>query len=262
VIAPPVVLVLTGVALALYAACSAAAGEGWRRRAGALAAAVAVALHGAAILLWWRIVGHGPYLAPFEVLSADAWLLAAGYVAAVRRVRRGPALDRLVYGAVAALVAAALALGPQATPLPLVMRSTWLVLHVVAYHLAFVALVLGTAIGVVSARGAPAAAGRPLPPVLSYRYTGGAFALWTAGMLLGSLWAFETRGEFWAWEAVEIWAAVAWGVLGMVLHVHRFYEPGPRAQAWLHAGSLAVACVALFVAPLLGTAIHGAYLSG
>lgn len=253
----PVAVALHAAALLLYGAASLVA----PRRRGRLAAAGA-ALHAAGLGLWWAEVGHGPYLAPFEVLSADAWLVVAAYALVRLRSRPPAALDRVAYAAAAALLAVAFLARPQPTPLPLVMRSVWLVLHVTLYKLSFAALVLAVAASLVAARHAARGAdgGEALPPALPYRLLGAAFALWTAGMLLGSTWGYDNRGSFWSWEAVEIFALVAWIVLGSVLHVHRYFEPGPRAQLWLHVACLVVAVFSLFAAPLLASAVHGGYL--
>src|SRR5512145_2312457 len=45
-------------------------------------AAVGLLPHGIAVGLRWAEVGHGPYNTRYEVLSADALLLVAAYVAA------------------------------------------------------------------------------------------------------------------------------------------------------------------------------------
>src|SRR6185369_10909272 len=39
-----------------------------------------LALHGAGLVLWWRMVGHGPYIDRFEVLSSNAWILLAAFL--------------------------------------------------------------------------------------------------------------------------------------------------------------------------------------
>ena len=36
---------------------------------------IGLIFHGAAIFLWWRLVGHGPYMARYEVLSSMSWVL-------------------------------------------------------------------------------------------------------------------------------------------------------------------------------------------
>ena len=40
-----------------------------------------LALHTGVIALWWVEVGHGPYMAPNEVLSSDAWVIMVCYFA-------------------------------------------------------------------------------------------------------------------------------------------------------------------------------------
>jgi ABC-type transport system involved in cytochrome c biogenesis permease subunit len=248
---------VTGVLPALLATAAAAyLGAAFVPRRGDLhlgpsLAAAGAAAHAAALGLAWVAAGHGPFLTPFEVLSAKSFLLAAATVALTLRDRRLAALGRVAFPLASAMVVVALAAGPQAMPLPLPMSSFWLQLHEIAYDLAFAALALTTALAVLQARGA-----REVADVDPRRWAGVGLALWTAGMLLGSVWGYDTGGRFWSWDPIEIWALVAWLVLGAHLHALRLYAPGPRARAWLQLGAFAVAAFVLFAAPHLGVAGH------
>jgi ABC-type transport system involved in cytochrome c biogenesis permease subunit len=216
----------------------------------ALAAAGAAA-HAAGLVLAWYDAGHGPLLTPFEVLSANSFLLAAATIALTLRDRRLAALGRVTLPLAAAMVVVALAAGPQPMPLPVSMRGFWHQLHEVAYDLAFAALALATASAVLQARGT-----REVADVDPRRWAGVGLALWTVGMLLELVWGYDSGGRFWGWDPIEIWAIVAWLVLGAHLHALRLFAPGPRARAWLQLGAFSVAALVLFAAPWLGVAAH------
>ena len=49
-----------------------------------LAAWLGLGVHTAAIAYWWRMVGHGPYMAPSEVLSSDAWITMVVFLVFMR----------------------------------------------------------------------------------------------------------------------------------------------------------------------------------
>jgi ABC-type transport system involved in cytochrome c biogenesis permease subunit len=248
---------VTGVLPTLLATAAAAyAGAAFVPRRGdlhlgpALAAAGAAA-HAAGLVLAWAAAGHGPFLTQFEVLSAKSFLLAAATVALTLRDRRLATLGRVTFPLASAMLVVALAAGPQAMPLPVPMRSSWLQLHEVAYDLAFAALALATALAIQQARGA-----REVADADPRRWAGVGLALWTAGMLLGSVGDYDAGGRLWGWDRIEIWALVAWLVLGAHLHALRLFAPGPRARAWLQLGAFAFAAFVLFAAPRLGAVTH------
>jgi cytochrome c biogenesis factor len=241
-----------GVAAILYAAGA----LGRARRAGLALAGIGAALQAAALAGGWAAAGHGPYLSPSETLAADAWLLAVATLALSLRGRVLVRVGCATLPGCAAMSAAAAALGFPAIPLPVVMRNAWLDLHALAYALAFVALALATAAAVLGAR-----TGAAPPGADARRCAGLGLAFTTLGMLLGSIWGYDTSGVFWRWDPVEIWALVAWLGLGMHLHVLRFYAPGPRARAFLQAGAFSLAVFAQLVVPRIGALTHAAFMA-
>jgi ABC-type transport system involved in cytochrome c biogenesis permease subunit len=258
------VRLLHGAALVLYVAASVLAARrgapDGRARALLAVAGSGAALHAAGLAFWWHAVGHGPYMTPFEVLSSNAWCVAAGQLVLVWREPRLSRLDAVVYPAVALLVAVALAAGLHAAPLPVVMRSGWLVLHATSYKLAFAASVLATAASLFRAWQGRAGADDVIDE-RAHRWLGWTFVFWTIGMLLGSAWGFDVHGEFWTWDPVEIWSLGTWGLLGIALHVHRFYAPGARVQAALDCACFAVAAFTLFGSPYLGGSMHTGFFA-
>lgn len=48
-----------------------------------------------------------------------------------------------------------------------------------------------------------------------------ALAFFTAGMLMGALWAKDAWGQYWTWDPKETWAAVTWFVYLAYLHLRR-----------------------------------------
>jgi ABC-type transport system involved in cytochrome c biogenesis permease subunit len=48
---------------------------------------------------------------------------------------------------------------------------------------------------------------------------GGGIALFTVGMLTGSLWAKQAWGEDWSWDAKEAWAAATWFLYLAAIHL-------------------------------------------
>ena len=48
---------------------------------------------------------------------------------------------------------------------------------------------------------------------------GGGLALFTVGMLTGTLWAKQAWGEYWSWDAKEAWAAATWFIYLGAIHL-------------------------------------------
>ena len=93
----------------------------------------------------------------------------------------------------------------------------------------------------------------------AYRFTGFGFVFWGIAMLAGSIWAYNSWGRYWGWDPVETWSLVTWLMLGIYLHLRRFFRwSGPRA-AWLLVACFAMSLFALFVASHMGSSIHAEY---
>jgi len=80
---------------------------------------------------------------------------------------------------------------------------------------------------------------------LNYRFVTWGFALFTVGLLTGSLLAKETWGELWSWEPVQIWSLVSWLLYAGLLQA--------RSAGWRgrRAATLTIVGFAILVASFL-----------
>ena len=53
---------------------------------------------------------------------------------------------------------------------------------------------------------------------LAYRCLGAGFALLTAGLISGAVWAGEAWGSYWSWDPKETWALITWFTYATYLH--------------------------------------------
>jgi len=224
-------------------------------------------LHGVGLLIWWRMVGHGPYIDRFEVLSSNAWVLLTAFLLFTIPYPRLKAAGIVVLPATFILVALGLFFSPEMKTLPPTFRSVWLVLHIIFYKIAFSAIIIAFAFSVfyllIRRDRLKRLAGK-LPDLAgidsyAYRFAGLGFTFWAIGMLAGSIWAYQSWGTFWNWDPVQTWSLVTWAVFGIYLHLRRFFAWQGERAAWLFAICFILTLVSLFLTPLFESSIHAEY---
>jgi ABC-type transport system involved in cytochrome c biogenesis permease subunit len=235
-------------------------------RVGQVAAWIGIAIHGVGLGIWWRIVGHGPYVDRFEVLSADAWVLIVGYMIFTRFFPRIRAASIVIFPATFSMVALGIFARPEIKQLPPTFRGIWLVLHIGFYKVALSTLVVALTFSIFYMLKARGRLGwlRSLPDLpgidlYAYRFAGFGFVFWAIGMLAGSIWAYQSWNIFWNWDPVQTWSLVAWILFGIYLHLRRFFGWQGEKAARLFIVCFVIVIVAFFITPAIETSIHAGY---
>lgn len=228
--------------------------------------------HGAAILLRWGAVGHGPYINRYEVFSSDVWVGLAVFLAFQLR------FPRLRVAGVAIMPLSFLFMGlgalSTADPEPLApsLRSYWLVIHVGFAKLAFGSILVAFGLAVIyllkeraQHRGTANHFYEWLPGLarmdeLSYRFTGLGFVFIAIMVISGSIWANEAWGNYWSWDPLETWSLVAWLFYGINLHLRTTYRWNGSRAAWLTMATLVITIIAFFGVAYVAKSIHVEYL--
>lgn len=223
-------------------------------------------IHGVGLLVWWRIVGHGPYMDRFEVLSANAWIAVATLLVAGRFYPRLKCAGMVVYPAAFSMIAAGLFFRPEIKKLPPTFRSIWLILHILFYKISFASFLIAFAFSLfylLKRRNRLQKFSRlpelPAIDLIAYRFTGFGFAFWAIGMLAGSIWAYQSWNVFWNWDPVQTWSLITWVLFGVYLHLRRFFNWHGERAAWLFIGCFLLALISLYFTPLLESSIHAEY---
>jgi ABC-type transport system involved in cytochrome c biogenesis permease subunit len=223
-------------------------------------------VHGIIIAIWWKQVGHGPYMAPTEVLSSDSWMVMFCFLIFLKLYPRIREVSILVFPTAFLMLALSLFYNPGIRTLPTSFRSIWLVIHIGLYKVSLATLVIGFAFSVFYLRktrkSTPWLERLPECATLdayAYRFAGFGFIFWTIGMLAGSIWAYQSWGRFWGWDPVEVWSLVTCLLFGLYLHLRRFYQMQGIRAAWLFIFCFVVSLLALFVMSHLSTSIHAEY---
>jgi len=225
-----------------------------------------LALHSAIMVLWWVEVGHGPYMAPSEVLSSDSWMIMTCFIIFARLYPRIKPTSIVVFPLSFLLLALSLFYNPGIRTLPATFRSVWLVIHIGLYKISLATLVIGCACALLfllKKRSNSGWLGR-LPAletldVYSYRFAGFGFIFWTIGMLAGSIWAYQSWGRFWGWDPTETWSLITCLMFGVYLHLRRFFGWKDSRAAWFFIVCFIISLVTLFGMATLSGSIHSEY---
>jgi cytochrome c-type biogenesis protein CcsB len=223
-------------------------------------------VHAAAILYWWRAVGHGPYMAPSEVMSSDAWVALAVFFAFRRIFPRVQPASVVVFPLALLMLALAVFFNPGVRSLPPTFTSVWLVFHISFYKIALGTLLIALAFSIFLLVKARSRAGwlARLPDaerldLAAYRFAGFGFVFWGIAMLAGSIWAYNSWGRYWGWDPVETWSLITWLLFGIYLHLRRFFRWSGRRAAAVLILCFLVSLVSLFVTSHMGSSIHAEY---
>jgi ABC-type transport system involved in cytochrome c biogenesis permease subunit len=217
--------------------------RGWR--AGAwLAAAGAMMLAGALAARGLR-AGYWPLTGEYEfALAFGLATTLAALMAATRTRYTVPAVQAITMLIATLLLSYARFLLPAGKrairPLLPALDSFWLPLHVGAAALAYGALALAGAAGVVwlLSRGA-----RGETPWVMDRAIAAGYPLLTLALIFGMIWAQVAWGRYWGWDLKEVWTLVTWLVYGLYWHVRTRPRWQGRRLAWLAVIGLAAVMV-------------------
>jgi cytochrome c-type biogenesis protein CcsB len=190
-------------------------------------------VHTAGLILRWYISGHAPWSNAYESMVYIAWAtLLSGFLFSGN--------SKITLAATALLTSFILMvahlnwLDPEITNLVPVLNSYWLMIHVAIITASYGFLALGALLGffnliliISSPRGNQKIllTFKELTTINEMTITVGLFML-TIGTFLGGVWANESWGRYWGWDAKETWALAS--VLFYSFVAHMRFIPGLR----------------------------------
>ncbi|KAA3631463.1 MAG: c-type cytochrome biogenesis protein CcsB, partial [Bacteroidetes bacterium] len=200
--------------------------------------------HTAGLGIRWYISGHAPWSNAYESLVYIAW---ASMLAGVIFMKRSPLTlaTTAILASMVLTVAGLQMMDPELTPLVPVLKSYWLSIHVSLIVASYGFLALGALMGflnlivmIFNYKGGNSNLKRTMKE-LTYinemTLTVGIFLL-SIGTFLGGVWANESWGRYWGWDAKETWALVTILVYAFVLHMRLI--PGYRGRYAFNMASL------------------------
>jgi cytochrome c-type biogenesis protein CcsB len=199
-------------------------------------------LHTLGLGLRWYVSGRAPWSNGYESMIYIAWTTVLAGILFSRKSFGGSAAT-MVLAATVLLVAMLSYLDPEITPLVPVLRSYWLTIHVSMEAGSYGFLMLGAVIGLINlilmillSTNNERRIHRIVKEMshLSEMTLIGGLTMISIGTYLGGVWANESWGRYWGWDAKETWALVTILVYAFILHMRLI----PKMQG-LYAFNLA-----------------------
>jgi cytochrome c-type biogenesis protein CcsB len=199
----------------------------WSLNISIAALAVAFLYHTFGMILRWYLTGHAPWSNGYESLILVAW---GGLLAGFSFVR----YSKITLAATALLAfftlmtASHSSYDPQLTNLQPVLKSYWLIIHVATLTISYGFLGLGFILGMMNVFLTlfKTVKNRLQLDLLISELTSInemnliiGLVLATVGTFLGGVWANESWGRYWGWDAKETWALIIVIAYTLVLHL-------------------------------------------
>lgn len=199
----------------------------WIMRAALTLLAIGFILHLIGLGIRWYISGHAPWSNAYESI---VFIAASTVFAGLLLARRSPfaLAGTAILGGVTMGVAHMSFINPEITNLVPVLKSYWLMIHVATIISGDGFLGLGSILSllvlvlyIIRGKNGSENIDRSIKELTNLSEMGlivGLFLL-TIGNFLGGVWANESWGRYWGWDAKETWAAVTILIYAMVLHL-------------------------------------------
>jgi cytochrome c-type biogenesis protein CcsB len=188
---------------------------------------IGITIHTIGLAMRWYISGHAPWSNAYESMIFIAWAtMIAGFI-----YSRKSSITLAVTGILASLILMVAHLNwmdPEITNLVPVLNSYWLMIHVAIITASYGFLGLGALLGFLNLILMIFKTDKnklkvnntiiELTTINEMTLEVGLFLL-TIGTFLGGVWANESWGRYWGWDAKETWALVTVLVYVFVLHL-------------------------------------------
>lgn len=194
--------------------------------------------------LRWYVSGRAPWSNGYESMIYIAFTTVLSGMLFSRRSLGGLSATAILASTIL-MVAGLSWMDPEITPLVPVLKSYWLTIHVSMEAGSYGFLILGALIGVLNLIlmifTTPANKERIYRTISELTLTSemtliaGLFII-SIGTYLGGVWANESWGRYWGWDAKETWALVTILVYAFILHMRLI--PGLRGLYAFNLASL------------------------
>ncbi|MGB0428386.1 MAG: cytochrome c biogenesis protein CcsA, partial [Flavobacteriales bacterium] len=192
----------------------------------------------------WYLSGHAPWSNGYEALLLIAWAsLFSGFI--FSRYSKITLAATALLAFFVLMTAGHSNYDPQLTNLQPVLKSYWLIIHVAAITSSYGFFGLAFVLGLInlgfyafqnySNKKHINSLVQELTYISELTISIG-LMLAAVGTFLGGVWANESWGRYWGWDAKETWALVVVLVYAIILHFR--FIPGLKDKFWFNVGSV------------------------
>ena len=184
-------------------------------------------LHTIGLGLRWYVSGRAPWSNGYESMIYIAWTSTLAGIIFTRK-SFGALAATMILAATILLVSMLSFLDPEITPLVPVLKSYWLTIHVSLEAGSYGFLMLGAIIGFINLvlmifinetnKERVKRIIKEMSYISELTLIGG-LVMVSIGTYLGGVWANESWGRYWGWDAKETWALVTILVYAFILHM-------------------------------------------
>ena len=184
-------------------------------------------VHSAGLAIRWYIAGHAPWSNGYESMIYVAWAAMLAGLIFGRKYPMVLATAAMLSG-ITLFVAHLNWMNPEITNLVPVLNSYWLMIHVAiitaSYGFlglsAFIGLLVLVLFSISNQENGQSVKGYvlQLTAISEMSVTIGLYLL-TIGTFLGGVWANESWGRYWGWDAKETWALITVVIYSFVAHM-------------------------------------------
>ncbi|QNJ96624.1 cytochrome c biogenesis protein [Constantimarinum furrinae] len=184
-------------------------------------------LHTIGLGMRWYVSGRAPWSNGYESMIYIAWTSTLAGILFTRKSFGGLAATMVLAGTIL-FVSMLSFLDPEITPLVPVLKSYWLTIHVSLEAGSYGFLMLGAIIGLINLillmflseknKLRVKRIVQEMSLISELTLIGGLFMV-SVGTYLGGVWANESWGRYWGWDAKETWALVTILVYAFILHM-------------------------------------------
>jgi cytochrome c-type biogenesis protein CcsB len=184
-------------------------------------------MHTIGLGLRWYVSGRAPWSNGYESMIYIAWTATLAGVLLAKKSFGGLAAT-MILASTLLFVSMLSFLDPEITPLVPVLKSYWLTIHVSLEAGSYGFLILGAIIGIINLilmiliNDTNKKRVKRIITEMTYiselTLLGG-LVMVSIGTYLGGVWANESWGRYWGWDAKETWALVTILVYAFILHM-------------------------------------------
>ena len=223
-----------------------------------------VSLLASALTLRWIQLGQGPFMTMYEVLLSNAFSVGFIYALIFYFIPLSRVGAVLIVPLLFMMSMWATNVPADPVPLPATFDSVWLWFHVLSgkvflgFCLAAVSLAGLLLLDRLGLKFRPVGFENQLVNIdgLIWRFMAVAFIADSIMLVVGSVWAYDAWGRYWAWDPLETWALMTWLALGLTLHLRITFKL-PLWTGWLLVLTVFIlAFLTFFGVPFLSLGPH------